>query len=126
MPTAHIDGREKAKEKKEKRGDVFEPPYNPNLYVGELQDEEEGAEYVVLVSRLVRHLMILREHCERRNRRCTVPLPDGFFFIAQQVLCRRGTFSPGHQRCVCSLIVLRTQRSWRIIVRFLPMWFFPS
>lgn len=53
MPTAHIDGREKAKEKKEKREDVFEPPYNPNLYVGELQDEEEGAEYVVLVSRLI-------------------------------------------------------------------------
>ncbi|KAH9992621.1 HIT-like domain-containing protein [Russula vinacea] len=49
MPTTHIDGREKAK--KEKRGDVFEPPYNPNLYVGELQDEEEGAEYVVLLNK---------------------------------------------------------------------------
>lgn len=59
MPTPQFDasGREKANLKeKEKRGDVFEPPYNPNLYVGELQDEEEGAEYVVLVSRLVRHL----------------------------------------------------------------------
>jgi len=41
---------------KERRRDVFEPPYNPNLYVGELQDAEEGTEYVVLVSELVRHL----------------------------------------------------------------------
>lgn len=37
---------------KEKRGDVFKPPYNANLYVGELQDEEKGTEYVVLVSGL--------------------------------------------------------------------------
>lgn len=35
---------------KEKRADVFKPPYNPNLHVGELRDEEEGTEYVVLVS----------------------------------------------------------------------------
>lgn len=55
MPTVHFerDRREREKEK-ETRRDVFEPPYNPNLYVGELRDEEEGAEYVVLVSRLVR------------------------------------------------------------------------
>jgi ATP adenylyltransferase len=44
MPTAHFE------REKEKRGDVFNPPYNPNLYVGELQDEDEGTEYVVLVS----------------------------------------------------------------------------
>jgi len=37
-------------DEKEKRADVFRPPYNPNLYVGELRDEEEGTEYVVLVS----------------------------------------------------------------------------
>jgi sulfate adenylyltransferase (ADP) / ATP adenylyltransferase len=36
--------------REEKRADVFEPPYNPNLYVGDLRDEEEGTEYVVLVS----------------------------------------------------------------------------
>jgi len=36
--------------REEKRADVFEPPYNPNLYVGKLRDEEEGTEYVVLVS----------------------------------------------------------------------------
>ena len=35
---------------KEKRSDPFKSPYNPNLYVGELKDEEEGTEYVVLVS----------------------------------------------------------------------------
>jgi sulfate adenylyltransferase (ADP) / ATP adenylyltransferase len=38
---------------RDKRADVFKPPYNPNLYVGELQDEGEGTEYVVLVSHVV-------------------------------------------------------------------------
>ena len=33
-----------------KRSDPFKSPYNSNLYVGELKDEEEGTEYVVLVS----------------------------------------------------------------------------
>jgi sulfate adenylyltransferase (ADP) / ATP adenylyltransferase len=38
---------------KKKHTDVFSSPYNPNLYVGELRDEEEGREYVVLVSILL-------------------------------------------------------------------------
>jgi len=52
MPTVHFerDRREREKEK-ETRRDVFEPPYNPNLYVGELRDEEEGTEYVVLLNK---------------------------------------------------------------------------
>jgi len=48
LPTPHFE------REKERRGeDVFKPPYNPNLYVGELRDEDEGTEYVVLVSELV-------------------------------------------------------------------------
>jgi ATP adenylyltransferase len=35
---------------KEKSSDPFAPPYNENLYVGEVKDEEYGEEYVVLVS----------------------------------------------------------------------------
>ena len=47
MPTPHFERGTLT----ERRGDVFKPPYNPNLYVGELRDEEdEGTEYVVLVS----------------------------------------------------------------------------
>jgi hypothetical protein len=43
-------GAANANHEAEKRTDVFKPPYNPNLYVGELRDEEESNEYVVLVS----------------------------------------------------------------------------
>lgn len=53
MPTPHFerDSLTEREKEKEKRGDdVFKPPYNPNLYVGELKDEDEGTEYVVLVS----------------------------------------------------------------------------
>jgi ATP adenylyltransferase len=49
LPTPHF-ALTAADHEKEKRSDPFQPPYNPNLYVGELKDEEEGAEYVVMVS----------------------------------------------------------------------------
>ena len=49
LPTPHFDlGATEAE--KVKHSDPFKSPYNPNLYVGELKDEEEGTEYVVLVS----------------------------------------------------------------------------
>jgi sulfate adenylyltransferase (ADP) / ATP adenylyltransferase len=53
MPSPHFERdtlTEREKEKEKRGGDVFKPPYNPNLYVGELRDEDEGTEYVVLVS----------------------------------------------------------------------------
>ena len=50
LPTPHFEPGADADHQKEKRTDVFKPPYNPNLYVGELQDEEEGTEYAILVS----------------------------------------------------------------------------
>lgn len=33
------------------KSDPFKSPYNPNLYIGELKDEEEGTEYVVLLNK---------------------------------------------------------------------------
>ena len=49
LPTPHFNlGTAECEEKKQ--SDPFKSPYNPNLYVGELKDEEEGTEYVVLVS----------------------------------------------------------------------------
>lgn len=40
--------------------DPFEPPYNKNLFVGELKEERFGEDYVVLVHRL---FSLLRPHC---------------------------------------------------------------
>jgi sulfate adenylyltransferase (ADP) / ATP adenylyltransferase len=34
-----------------KKFDPFAPPYIPNLHLGDLKDEVEGDEYVVLVSK---------------------------------------------------------------------------
>ncbi|KAI9450350.1 hypothetical protein F5148DRAFT_1301205 [Russula earlei] len=48
LPTPHFADREG---ENLRRADAFEPPYNPNLYVGELRDEEEGTEYVVLLNK---------------------------------------------------------------------------
>jgi len=57
MPSPHFEERgtliePEPEPEKERRGDVFNPPYNPNLYVGELRDDEdEGTEYVVLLNK---------------------------------------------------------------------------
>ncbi len=106
MPTPHFERGTLTEREKEKRGDVFKPPYNPNLYVGEVQDEEEGTEYVVLVSELVCYLGATSTRTEAPLVvPCTLhlaSLPTVFdaCFVAQQVLCRRGAFSSGHQTCV--------------------------
>ncbi|KAH9002052.1 ATP adenylyltransferase-domain-containing protein [Lactarius hatsudake] len=50
LPTPHFEGAAGDHEKA-KRTDPFKPPYNPNLYVGELKDEEEGTEYIVLLNK---------------------------------------------------------------------------
>ena len=39
-----------ADQQEKKRHDPFAPPYNPNLLLGEVRDEAEGNEYVILVS----------------------------------------------------------------------------
>jgi ATP adenylyltransferase len=52
VPTPHFEAGS-ADHQKEKGADVFKPPYNPNLYVGELQDEEQNTGYVVLVSGVI-------------------------------------------------------------------------
>ena len=51
-----------AKEQEKKRHDPFAPPYVPNLYLGEVRDEAEGNEYVILVSPLT-FLVYLRWIC---------------------------------------------------------------
>lgn len=56
LPTPHFDAKGDERRatlgKEGKKFDPFAPPYVPNLYVGDLKDEDEGDEYVVLVCRL--------------------------------------------------------------------------
>lgn len=46
LPTPNFTPSEK------KAFDPFAPPYNQNLFVGELRDEDNAEDYVVLVCRL--------------------------------------------------------------------------
>ncbi|KAI0051872.1 HIT-like protein [Auriscalpium vulgare] len=45
LPTPHFT------EQPTEKSDPFKEPYNPNLYVGELKDEQEGIDYVVLLNK---------------------------------------------------------------------------
>ncbi|THH16184.1 hypothetical protein EW146_g4410 [Bondarzewia mesenterica] len=52
LPTPHFDlVKESDAFPSKVKTDPFQPPYDPNLYVGELKDEEEGTEYVVLLNK---------------------------------------------------------------------------
>ena len=56
LPTPHFDPAADENrailEQGGKRQDPFAPPYVPNLLLGDVKDEEEGTEYIVLVSML--------------------------------------------------------------------------
>ncbi|KAI0821707.1 ATP adenylyltransferase-domain-containing protein [Trametes gibbosa] len=81
-------------EEEKKRPDPFAPPYVPNLYLGEVRDEADGDEYVILFNKysVVPHhiLMVTKEF-----RSQTAPLipPDlvqaYLFLIAAQKAGRR-------------------------------------
>ncbi|KAI0074645.1 hypothetical protein K474DRAFT_1647701 [Panus rudis PR-1116 ss-1] len=62
LPTPHFDPNEDQKKaEKGSKPDPFAPPYIPNLYLGELRDEEDGADYVVLFNKysVVPHHILL-------------------------------------------------------------------
>ena len=94
MPTPHFERGTLTEREKDRPGDVFKPPYNPNLYVGELRDEDEGTEYVVLVSEFgffFAILLVKLRKCEPTTCwHSLVPMPIALdaCFVAQQVLRR--------------------------------------
>lgn len=70
--------------KKDNSFDPFAPPYNENLYVSELKDEESNENFVILVGRhILRHF----------NRVLTMK-----FRPAEQILCRSTALPNGHKR----------------------------
>jgi len=67
LPTPHFDSsNDRTSINNGKQKDPFKPPYNPNLLVGELKDENEGTEYVILLNKysVVPHhfLLITKEY----------------------------------------------------------------
>ncbi|KAI0732070.1 ATP adenylyltransferase-domain-containing protein [Fomitopsis betulina] len=58
LPTPHFSDESKLPSEKP---DPFAPPYTPTLYLGDIKDEEEGLEYVVLFNKyaVVKHHILL-------------------------------------------------------------------
>ncbi|KAF7793886.1 hypothetical protein EIP86_005008 [Pleurotus ostreatoroseus] len=66
LPTPRFDSdadeRRAALEQQGKRHDPFSPPYNSNLLLGDLKDEQEGDEYVVLFNKfsiVPQHILLI-------------------------------------------------------------------
>ncbi|KAI0062878.1 ATP adenylyltransferase [Artomyces pyxidatus] len=65
--------------------DPFKAPYNPNLYVGELKDDEEGVEYVVLLNKfsvVSNHILLITKEFQSQSS----PLHPGDLVQAYLVL----------------------------------------
>ncbi|TFY80467.1 hypothetical protein EWM64_g3545 [Hericium alpestre] len=65
--------------------DPFLPPYNPQLYVGELKDEEEGIEYVILLNKysvVPNHfLMVTKEYQSQATPLLPADLVQAYFIL---------------------------------------------
>ncbi|KAJ7346927.1 ATP adenylyltransferase-domain-containing protein [Mycena albidolilacea] len=71
LPTPNFTPSEK------KAFDPFEPPYNQNLYVGELRDEDNAEDYVVLLNKysvVARHFLLVTK--EFRSQASPLSPPD--------------------------------------------------
>ncbi|KAI0630099.1 ATP adenylyltransferase-domain-containing protein [Trametes polyzona] len=74
-----------AAEQEKKRPDPFAPPYVPNLYLGEVRDEEDGAEYVILFNKysVVPHhiLMVTKEFQSQTSPLMPPDLVQAYLFL---------------------------------------------
>ncbi|KAI0330995.1 hypothetical protein GY45DRAFT_1249770 [Cubamyces sp. BRFM 1775] len=74
-----------AKEQEKKRHDPFAPPYVPNLYLGEVRDEAEGNEYVILFNKysVVPHhiLMVTKDFQSQTSPLMPPDLVQAYLFL---------------------------------------------
>ncbi|PCH43417.1 ATP adenylyltransferase [Wolfiporia cocos MD-104 SS10] len=67
LPTPHF---ETAAALQPQKPDPFAPPYVPNLYLGELRDDEAGAEYVILFNKysvVPRHILLVTKEYQSQT-----------------------------------------------------------
>ncbi|KAI0762132.1 HIT-like protein [Trametes elegans] len=73
------------REQEKKRLDPFAPPYVPSLFLGEMRDEEEGAEYVILFNKysVVPHhiLMVTKEFQSQTSPLMPPDLVQAYLFL---------------------------------------------
>jgi len=76
LPTPHFTAQVGTPSEK-KAFDPFEPPYNANLYVGELRDEDNAEDYVVLLNKysvVAQHFLLVTK--EFRSQASPLSPPD--------------------------------------------------
>ncbi|KAJ7045808.1 ATP adenylyltransferase-domain-containing protein [Mycena alexandri] len=82
---------------KNKGGDPFEPPYNPNLHVGDLRDEDNTEDYVVLLNKysvVPRHfLMVTKEFRSQASPLMPPDLVQTYLLLAAARKARHNLFA---------------------------------
>ncbi|KAK7005782.1 ATP-transf domain-containing protein [Favolaschia claudopus] len=96
LPTPHFAPQNDSSAEK-KVIDPFEPPYNPNLLVGELRDEDSGEEYAVLLNKysvVPQHFLLVTK--EFRSQASPLSPPDlvqTYLLLAAARKARRNLFA---------------------------------
>lgn len=77
---------------KSTQSDPFAPPYVPNLLLGEVRDEQEGTEYVILV-RLGMLFLFMDDEVDFRSP-CNNSILSS---TVQQIFCSAASHPPGDE-----------------------------
>jgi len=82
---------------KNKGGDPFEPPYNPNLHVGDLRDEDNAEDYAVLLNKysvVPQHfLMVTKEFRSQASPLMPPDLVQTYLLLAAARKARQNLFA---------------------------------
>ncbi|KAJ7747272.1 ATP adenylyltransferase-domain-containing protein [Mycena metata] len=82
---------------KNKGGDPFEPPYNPNLHVGDLRDEDNAEDYAVLLNKysvVPQHfLMVTKEFRSQASPLMPPDLVQTYLLLAAARKARHNLFA---------------------------------
>ncbi|KAL6310408.1 ATP adenylyltransferase-domain-containing protein [Sparassis latifolia] len=86
LPTPHFDPAAEGKPVgKARKPDPFAPPYIPNLYLGEIRDEEDDSEYVILLNKysVVPHhiLLVTKEYKSQASPLLPAELAQIYTFL---------------------------------------------
>ncbi|CDO72749.1 hypothetical protein BN946_scf184994.g1 [Trametes cinnabarina] len=104
-----------AEQQEKKRHDPFAPPYVPNLYLGEVRDEAEGNEYVILFNKysiVPNHILMVTKEFQSQSSPLMPPdLVQAYLFLVAAKKAGRNFFA--FYNCKPSR-VLFVRATWRV------------
>ncbi|KAF8210649.1 HIT-like domain-containing protein [Mycena galopus ATCC 62051] len=95
LPTPHFTAQDNTPS--QKKADPFEPPYNQNLFIGELRDEDNAEDYVVLLNKysvVPQHFLLVTKEFQSQASPLSPPdLVQTYLLLAAARKARHNLFA---------------------------------